>query len=53
MDCYFRQTWTDKRLSYTTRSFMEINVSQSTNQPALALSIYMLDRIWKVSQILT
>ncbi len=52
MDCYFRQTWTDKRLSYT-RPLMEINVSHSTNQPALALSIYMLDRIWKVSQILT
>ncbi|GIY55792.1 gamma-aminobutyric acid receptor alpha-like [Caerostris extrusa] len=35
MDCYFRQSWVDKRLAY------------SSNMPFLALSISMLERIWK------
>lgn len=35
MDCYFRQSWVDRRLAY--RSTM----------PALALSISMLERIWR------
>ncbi|CAG2109427.1 unnamed protein product [Medioppia subpectinata] len=47
MDCYFRQTWTDRRLSYKTKSLMEMNANQTLSPPALALSIYMLDRIWK------
>ncbi|CAG2169299.1 unnamed protein product, partial [Oppiella nova] len=47
MDCYFRQTWTDTRLSYKTRSLMEMNANQTLSPPALALSIYMLDKIWK------
>ncbi|XP_056645522.1 gamma-aminobutyric acid receptor alpha-like isoform X1 [Diorhabda sublineata] len=36
MDCYFRQSWTDKRLSFL-----------STNNYTLALSISMLAKIWK------
>ncbi|XP_035708501.1 gamma-aminobutyric acid receptor alpha-like isoform X2 [Folsomia candida] len=36
MDCYFRQTWVDKRLEY-----------HSTKGDTLALSISMLEKIWK------
>ncbi|KAI1286117.1 Gamma-aminobutyric acid receptor subunit alpha-4 [Halotydeus destructor] len=40
MDCYFRQTWQDVRLSYDPKAYQ--------GQPGtLALSISMLDRIWK------
>jgi hypothetical protein len=34
MDCYFRQSWVDKRLSFS-------------GQKTLALSIEMLRKIWK------
>lgn len=40
MDCYFRQSWIDKRLA-----FEELNFSQ--NITTLALSISMLKKIWK------
>ncbi|CAO1428756.1 unnamed protein product [Diamesa serratosioi] len=40
MDCYFRQSWIDKRLA-----FEELNFSQ--NISTLALSISMLKKIWK------
>ena len=36
MDCYFRQEWRDKRLSY-----------QLANIKELSLSIKMLERIWR------
>ncbi|XP_055929793.1 gamma-aminobutyric acid receptor alpha-like [Argiope bruennichi] len=35
MDCYFRQSWVDRRLAYTSK------------MPTLALSISMLERIWR------
>ena len=35
MDCYFRQSWVDKRLSF------------EGYKGALALSIEMLSKIWK------
>ncbi|XP_054721701.1 gamma-aminobutyric acid receptor alpha-like [Uloborus diversus] len=35
MDCYFRQSWVDRRLAYT------------STMPTLALSISMLERIWR------
>lgn len=35
MDMYFRQSWVDRRLSY------------SSSKTTLALSISMLERIWK------
>lgn len=35
MDCYFRQSWVDRRLAFT------------GGQDTLALSISMLARIWK------
>ncbi|XP_071043637.1 gamma-aminobutyric acid receptor alpha-like [Parasteatoda tepidariorum] len=35
MDCYFRQSWVDRRLAYT------------SSMPTLALSISMLERIWR------
>lgn len=37
MDCYFRQTWVDRRLSFQGNGKNE----------TLALSISMLKRIWK------
>ncbi|KAL0125461.1 hypothetical protein PUN28_004520 [Cardiocondyla obscurior] len=36
MDCYFRQSWVDRRLAF-----------QGSNMKTLALSISMLARIWK------
>lgn len=36
MDCYFRQSWVDTRLSFPEKTF-----------PELALSIEMLRKIWK------
>ena len=36
MDCYFRQSWVDERLSFPEKTFDE-----------LALSIEMLRKIWK------
>lgn len=36
MDCYFRQSWVDKRLEYS-----------SNKGETLALSISMLEKIWK------
>ncbi|KAK3912307.1 Gamma-aminobutyric acid receptor alpha-like [Frankliniella fusca] len=36
MDCYFRQSWVDRRLAF-----------QGGNKETLALSITMLERIWK------
>ncbi|KAG8290595.1 Gamma-aminobutyric acid receptor subunit alpha-4 [Homalodisca vitripennis] len=35
MDCYFRQTWVDRRLAFL------------SDKVTLALSITMLERIWK------
>jgi hypothetical protein len=35
MDCYFRQSWVDRRLAF------------QANKETLALSISMLQRIWK------
>ncbi|XP_035212938.1 gamma-aminobutyric acid receptor alpha-like [Stegodyphus dumicola] len=35
MDCYFRQSWVDRRLAYTSK------------MPTLALSISMLEKIWR------
>ncbi|RWS29987.1 GABA-gated ion channel-like protein [Leptotrombidium deliense] len=43
MDCYFRQTWKDTRLAYTRRL---VNNSFEA-PPTLALSMTMLDKIWK------
>merc|ERR1719361_2742479 len=37
MDCYFRQSWVDRRLAF----------SDDTNHEPLALSIEMLRKIWK------
>ena len=38
MDCYFRQSWVDRRLAY--------NVTEN-DKKNLALSIEMLRKIWK------
>lgn len=40
MDCYFRQTWHDTRLAYDSDAYIG-------NPKTLALSISMLDKIWK------
>ena len=37
MDCYFRQSWVDRRLAF----------SDDTNHEPLALSTEMLRKIWK------
>lgn len=44
MDCYFRQSWVDRRLAFTYPK-----TRKGDNPPAetLALSISMLARIWK------
>lgn len=63
IDCYFRQSWKDSRLAYKSMpNFQNSNNSQNdlnnekkassaqnTSQNALALSIYMLEKIWRPS----
>lgn len=43
MDCYFRQSWVDRRLAFTYPK----NRKGDTPAETLALSISMLARIWK------
>ena len=52
MDCYFRQSWVDKRLSFSGYKVDKIYSTHVTQihihpQDALALSIEMLRKIWK------
>lgn len=59
IDCYFRQSWKDSRLAYKNmpifQNFSNLQRSNSPNNShnqnttlnALALSIFMLDRIWR------
>ena len=55
MDCYFRQSWVDKRLSFEGYkvyvSWKEMRITEKkcffAFQDALALSIEMLRKIWK------